>query len=89
MSFIISAPFLMHSLATFDLKVSIEILRFGVIFLTISIVGINLSNSVFSETGIEPGLDDEAPISIIFAPSCSIFLICFSILSFVINFPPS
>ena len=32
-------------------------------FLTISIVGINLSNSVFSETGIEPGLDDEAPIS--------------------------
>ena len=63
----------MHSSATLALKVSIEIFKSLVFFLISFIVGINLSNSISSETGVDPGRDDEAPISIILAPSFSIF----------------
>ena len=62
---------------------------FGLFFLINSIAGNSLSISVFSETGIEPGLDDDAPTSIIFAPSLSIFLICLVISSSDKYLPPS
>ena len=88
-SFIISAPFLTHSSATLDLNVSIEIIRLELCSFTSFIAGINLSNSIFSETGLEPGLEEDAPISIIFAPSFSIFLIWEIIFSLVKYLPPS
>ena len=73
-SLIISAPSATHLLAVSDQKVSIDNVMLGNVFFNNLTTGINIFNSLSDVICFAPGLDDCAPISIIVAPSSSIFL---------------
>ena len=75
-SFTTEAPASTAFLATSAFCVSIEI-GMSEILLTNSIAGITRSNSSSALTGLDPGLVDSPPISIISAPSATISFIRF------------
>ena len=59
----------MHSRATLALNVSTDIIKLGAVSLMILIAFRSLSISSFSLIGNDPGFEEQAPMSIILAPS--------------------
>ena len=87
-SFTICAPASIACLATSALVVSTDMA--ASVFLAASfITGITLLSSSSGETGLEPGLDDSPPTSIISAPSSAICSAFFTASPFFRYWPPS
>ena len=88
-SLIISTPFLIPFIITLDFLVSKDNNAFGNFFLNLLIIIFILDHSCAALIVLDPGLVDSPPISMIFAPSLSINLICLLASFFLKNKPPS